>query len=308
MVAGPTAVGKSAFGLRIARQLNGEIVSADSRQAYRGLDIGTAKATVDERESVTHHLVDILEPDQEYGLVPFLDLARKAIDEITARDRLPVVVGGSSQYVFALMEGWKPCRVPPNSRLRAALQRRAVRDGSQRLHADLAAIDPEAASQIDPSNARRVIRALEVRAQAIEGISPPPWQGPDDGNGLDRLHEATAIGLTLPRDELYRRIDARVDRMMAQGWLNEVAALLQRGYGPELSSMSSIGYSELAEHIDGKTDLPSAVQRIKYRSHRLARSQYAWLRRAAWVEWFESDDEGVRRALDRVGEQIAPRC
>ena len=328
MVAGPTAVGKSAFALRIARLLNGEIVSADSRQAYRGLDIGTAKATVDEQKSVPHHLIDILEPDQEYGLVPFLDLARRAIGEITSRGRLPVVVGGSSQYVIALMEGWKPRRVPPNSTLRSALQRRADKDGYQRLHAELAAIDPEAAAQIDPSNVRRVIRALEVRAHASWETSPPPRHGPDDGTGLDRLQEGTAtglsgagkggqqgladnavaIGLTLPRDELYRRIDARVDRMMDQGWLNEVEELLQRGYGPELSSMSSIGYAELAECIAGRTDLVDAVQRIKHRSHRLARSQYVWLRRAGWLEWFESDDKGAMRALDRVGERIAPRC
>ena len=327
VVAGPTAVGKSAFGMRIARLLNGEIVSADSRQAYSGLDIGTAKPTIEDRESVPHHLVDILEPDQDYGLVPFLDLARKAIDEIASRDRLPVVVGGSSQYVFALMEGWEPHRVPPDSRLRAALQRRADRDGSQRLHEDLEATDPEAAAQIDPSNTRRVIRALEVRAHAGEGTSPPPRPGPAEGDGLDRLQETTAtghsgakiggqgladgsiaIGFTLPRDELYRRIDARVDGMMALGWLNEVEGLLQRGYSPELSSMSSIGYSELAEHIDGKTDLAGAIQRIKHRTHRLARSQYVWLRRAKWLEWFESDDKGVSRALDRVGEQMAPRC
>lgn len=320
-------MGKSAFALRIARLLNGEIVSADSRQAYRGLDIGTAKATMGERKSVPHHLIDILEPDQEYGLVPFLDLARRAIEEITSRGRLPVVVGGSSQYVFALMEGWKPCRVPPNSTLRAALQRRADKDGYQRLHADLGAIDPEAAAQIDPGNVRRVIRALEVRAHASEETSPPQRHGPDDGTGLDRLQEGTAtghsgagtggqgladnavaIGLTLPRGELYRRIDARVDQMMDQGWLDEVEELLRRGYGPELSSMSSIGYAELAECIAGRTDLVDAVQRIKNRSHRLARSQYVWLRRAEWLEWFESDDEGVMRALDRVGELIAPRC
>ena len=323
MVAGPTAVGKSAFGMRMASQLDGEIVSADSRQVYRGFDIGTAKATSGERASVPHHLVDILEPDQEYGLLPFLDLAQKAIEEISARDRLPVVVGGSSQYVFALMEGWNPDRVPPNSRLRAALQRRADKEGSRKLHKDLAEIDAELAAQIDHRNTRRVIRALEIRAhedQARWHVTGDPIldsrsQGRarksdcgagKRGEGLAQI--AIAIGLTLPRDELYRRIDARVDQMIDRGWLKEVQTLLRRGYDADLSSMSSIGYWELAEHIAGRTDYASAVQNIKHRSHRLARSQYVWLRRATWLEWFDADKEGLRRAADRVGEQIESRC
>ncbi len=174
MVAGPTAVGKSAFGLRAAREFGGEIVSADSRQAYRGLDIGTAKATAQERAEVPHHLVDILEPDDDFGLVPFLDLALGAVRDIASRGRLPVVVGGSSQYLFALMEGWTPSRTPPDPELREALGRRAEAGGGGALHGELAAMDPEAAGRIDPRNTRRVIRALEVRAAVGSPADPAP--------------------------------------------------------------------------------------------------------------------------------------
>ena len=301
MVAGPTAVGKSAFALRAALELGGEIVSADSRQAYRGLDIGTAKPTARERALVPHHLVDILEPDEEFGLVPFLDLARRVVADIAARGRLPVIVGGSSQYLFALMEGWSPDRVPPDPALRESLGRRAEADGGAQLHRELADIDPEAAGRIDPRNTRRVIRALEVRARSSASQDAPvPPPGLAGG--------ALCVGLTLPRAELHRRIDDRVDRMMEAGWLREVEALVGRGYGPELPSMSSIGYGELAGHMAGDATLEESIRRIKHRSHRLARGQYVWLRRARWLEWFEADEAGIQLAMARVGERLGARC
>ena len=310
----------------MARRFGGEIVSADSRQAYRGLDIGTAKTGPEERASVPHHLIDILDPDEDFGLGPFLDLAAAAIDDITGRDRLPVVVGGSSQYVFALMEGWDVPRIPPNPQLRAELEGRAERDGAEALHAELAAIDSNAASKIAPRNLRRVIRALEVHAAqdgdalrqaqderetAVNGqsdealaeeanrVSPANGEPLSAKNGPITRH-TLAIGLTLPRPELYRRIDERVDRMIEAGWLAEVEGLLHRGHGPELTSMSSIGYGELAEHVAGKTPLVDAIQRIKNRTHRLARSQYVWLRRADWLQWFDADEAGLNGAMDRV--------
>jgi len=296
IVAGPTAVGKSAFGLETARRFGGEIISADSRQIYTGLDIGTAKPTTSEQQAVPHHLVDVLDPDKDFGLANFLDRVGETLAEIGERDKLPVVVGGSSQYVFALMEGWSPPRVPPDPGLRAALDRRAEADGPGTLHAELAEIDPEAAAQIDPRNLRRVIRALEVRAASNKRRAP----------SAKRSAETTlVIGLTLPREELYRRIDARVDWMMEAGWLQEVEGLLERGYGPNLTAMSSIGYQELTEHLSDGSDLVDAVQRIKYRTHRLARSQYVWLRRATWMEWFEADEEGLRSAMGRVGEWLS---
>ena len=304
VVAGPTAVGKSALGLRIARDFGGEIVSADSRQVYRGLDIGTAKATAQDRSSVPHHLVDILRPDQDYGLVPFLDQAKGVMDDVSGRGRVPVVVGGSSQYVFALVEGWTPDRVPPDPALRAALELRAEEEGGRRLHMELAAVDPEAAARIDHRNTRRVIRALEVRAAAERaGETSHGEQAP---TGL--AHDAIAVCLTLPRTELYDRIDKRVDGMIAAGWVSEVERLLASGYGPDLPSMSSIGYQELAEHVAGRVSLEDAVLTIKHRSHRLARGQYVWLRRAKWLKCFGADPGGIRMAEEWVGERLGQRC
>jgi tRNA dimethylallyltransferase len=184
--------------------------------------------------------------------------------------------------------------VPPNPGLRAALQLRAETDGPESLHAELAAGDPRAAARIDLRNVRRVIRALEVRA-FTEQEPATNRQAHLDQNTL-------AIGLTMPREALYARIDARVDRMMEAGWLREVEGLLERGYETSLTSMSSIGYLELAEHLGGGADLADTVQRIKHRTHRLARNQYVWLRRARWLEWFEADEAGVTKAMDRVGE------
>ena len=311
VVAGPTAVGKSSFGLEVARRFGGEIVSADSRQVFTGLDIGTAKASIAEQRAIPHHLVDIIEPDEDFGLAPFLDLVGDVVAGIQSRNKLPVVVGGSSQYVFALIEGWSPPRVPPNAELRAALELRVQADGPDALHAELAAADPEAAAKIDPRNVRRVIRALEVRQSEVsqsekrqaatterEATVAPRYTG-----ALNK--DTLAIGLTLPRKFLYERIDQRVDQMIEAGWLNEVEGLSQRGYGPELTAMSSIGYQELTEHLSGNLDLADAVQRIKNRTHKFARGQYVWLRRAKWLEWFEADEPGLASAIDRVGEWVA---
>lgn len=309
VVAGPTAVGKSAFGLEAARRFGGEIVSADSRQVYSGLDIGTAKATAVERQAVPHHLIDILQPDGVFGLAVFLDRLAVALSGIRGRGKLPVVVGGSSQYVFALMEGWSPPRVPPDPKLRAELERRAETEGPETLHAELAAVDPKTARRIDPRNVRRVIRALEVRNTQNSEREPGTIRQRDEALAEDALTsgaqlspDTLAIGLTMPREALYRRIDARVDGMMEAGWLPEVERLLKQGYGPTLTSMSSIGYQELSEHLGGGADLADAIQMIKHRTHRLARNQYVWLRRAEWLEWFEADDEGLSEAMGRVGE------
>jgi tRNA dimethylallyltransferase len=322
VVAGPTAVGKSSFGLQAAQRFGGEIVSADSRQVYTGLDIGTAKASLAEQRAIPHHLVDIIDPDEDFGLAPFLDLVGDVVTSIHSKDKLPVVVGGSSQYVFALIEGWSPPRVAPNAELRAALELRAKTDGPAALHAELAAQDPEAAAKIDPRNLRRVIRALEIRQseerQAAEQEPQAGVEGESDEakaeepltseaplRGEQGAKNTLAIGLTMPREQLYERIDQRVDHMIEAGWQAEVESLRERGYGPELTSMSSIGYQELSEHISGNVDLTEAVQRIKNRTHKFARGQYVWLRRAKWIEWFEADEPGLASAMDRVGEWVA---
>lgn len=276
-IVGPTAVGKTALSLELARSLGGEIVSADSRQVYREMDIGTAKATPAERAAAPHHLIDIVAPDAEFSLATYQDLALAAIAEITARGRTPLLVGGTGQYLAAVLEGWQIPRAAPQPALRAALEAEAREQGVAALHARLAQVDPQAAAAIPPANVRRVVRALEVYTVTGRPISaqqtrqPPPYA-------------IRTIWLTRPRAELYARIDARIDAMMAAGLLAEVSGLLARGYGWELPSMSSLGYIQFQPYFAGLATLEACVQRLKFDTHAFARRQASWFRRLPNVE------------------------
>lgn len=271
-IVGPTAVGKTARGIELAQRLGGEVVSADSRQVYRGMDIGTAKPTPAERAAVPHHLLDVVDPNEEFSLATYLDLARHAIADITARGRVPLVVGGTGQYLAALLEGWQVPRVPPQPALRAELEQEARDRGAAALHARLAQVDPSAAAAIPRDNVRRVIRALEVYRVTGQPISiqqtrrPPPYA-------------ITTIWLRRPREELYARIDARVDAMIAAGLLEEVRELRARGYAWELPAMSSLGYIQFRPYFEGRATVAECVQRLKYDTHAFARRQDSWFRR-----------------------------
>jgi len=280
-IVGPTATGKTALAVAIARTLDCEIVGADSRQVYRHMDIGTAKPTPEERSLAPHHLIDVVSPDQEFSLAQYLELAVAVLEDVWSRGKQPLLVGGSGQYVWALREGWRVPRLPPQQELRRELEERAAREGAGALHGELVQVDPKAAARIDPRNVRRVIRALEVYRATGRPISywqekgPPPWQ-------------TLILGLTCPRQELYRRIDARVDAMMEAGLVDEVRALLARGYSPSLASLSGIGYRQVCQYLAGELDQTTAVARIKTATHRLARQQYTWFRlddgRIRWIE------------------------
>jgi tRNA dimethylallyltransferase len=271
-IVGPTAAGKTALAIALAQALDGEIVSADSRQIYRSMDIGTAKPTPAERAAVPHHMIDVADPDEEFSLARYQDLAAAAIGEIAARGRLPLLVGGTGQYLAAVLQGWHIPRVAPQPELRAALQAEATAHGALALHARLAQVDPAAAAAIASANVRRVIRALEVYELTGRPISEqqakqaPPY----------RTH---TLWLTLPAAELYRRIDARVDAMVAAGLLDEVRRLREQGYGWELPAMSGLGYREFRPYFEGDSSLEAAVQRLKYNTHAFARRQPNWFRR-----------------------------
>lgn len=280
-IVGPTATGKTTLALRLAEWLGGEVVNADSRQVYREMDIGTAKPTAEERERVRHWLIDVADPDEPFSLGRYLDLAGEALSDCWSRGALPVLVGGTGQYVWALLEGWQVPRVPPDRRLRAELEAQAEREGPQRLLEELARVDPEYAVRVDPRNIRRVIRALEVYRRTGRPLSACQTRQPPD-------FAWTVIGLTCARDELYRRIDARVDNMMAAGLLDEVRSLVERGYGCDLPAMSGIGYRQVCQHLAGELSLEEAVARIKTETHRLARMQHTWFRqddvRIHWLD------------------------
>ena len=302
-IIGPTAVGKSALAIKLAKRLGGEIIGADSRQVYRYLDIGTAKPSPEERSDVPHHLIDVVDPDEDYSLAVFLRQATEAIYCVHQRGRLPVLVGGTGQYVWALLEGWQVPEVPPQYDLRKCLEQQAQSYGPGKLYEELIEKDPDAAARIDPKNVRRVIRALEVLYSARHPDPGRPRKVPPP-------YETMTVGLTLERSALFRRIDERVDGMIQSGWTDEVRWLLGQGYSPELPSLSSVGYREIVEHLGKRVSLDDAVQRIKYATHRYTRYQYAWFRKVdERIRWSEVStgsrdaETGVERwlagAIDR---------
>lgn len=280
-IVGPTAVGKTALAVTLGEAFAAEIISADSRQFYRFMDIGTAKPTPEERARVRHHLIDIADPDDTVGLAQFLRLARAAVADIAGRGRIPCVVGGTGQYARALLEGWQTPEVAPDPALRATLEAQAAADPAA-LWSHLLALDPEAATFIDPRNTRRVIRALEVCLKTGQPFSaqrlriPPPYR-------------VLQLGLTLERAALYARADARVEAMMEAGLLAEVAALLQRGYDWQLPALSSLGYSQFRPYFAGEATLAAVIERIKLDTHAFIRRQYTWFHpRAEDIHWLDA--------------------
>jgi len=287
---GPTGVGKTSLAVTLALKVGGEVISADSRQVYRRMDIGTAKPTPAQRATVPHHLVDIVEPDDKFSLAEFCDQARAALSEIAGRGRVPLLVGGTGQYLAAILEGWRVPRVPPQPALRAQLQEEAQVHGAVVLHQRLQAVDPEAAERISSGNVRRVIRALEVYAFTGEPISRLQRREKPPYNFL-------VIGLTMERPALYRRVDERADEMVRRGLVDEVRGLLESGYGWDLSSMSSLGYSQFRPYLAGESSLEEAVTRLKYDTHAFIRHQYTWFRRLPVERWIDAGDAGQMKAV-----------
>jgi tRNA dimethylallyltransferase len=290
VIVGPTAVGKTALALRLGEDLRGEVISADSRQVYRGMDVGTAKPTPGERARVPHHLVDVVDPDETLTLAQFQRLAYAAIDDILARGKLPLLVGGSGQYVRAVVEGWGVPEVAPQERLRAALE---ALSGAE-LARWLASLDPVAAGRIDRRNRRRVIRALEVTLVTGRPISeqqrksPPPYR-------------ILQIGLKLARPLLYQRVDARVDRMMEAGLLDETRRLAAR-YGWDVPAMSGLGYTQLGAYLRGEMALDEAVTAIKHETHRFVRQQANWFKPDdPAIHWFDAAEAAERFVRDWLG-------
>lgn len=270
-IIGPTAVGKTGLAIAVASQIGGEIVGADSRQIYRYMDIGTAKPTAEQRSQIPHHLIDVVEPDENLSLAQYQSLAQSAIDAIHTRGNIPMLVGGTGQYITALIEGWSIPEVAPNEALREELEGIAAAEGADVLHKRLQDLDPTAAANIDYRNVRRVIRALEVCIETGRPISELQRKKPPD---YDMLH----LGLTLKREDLYAQADTRVDMMIADGFVNEVRQLIDDGYNRKLPSMSGLGYSELANHILDGEQLEEAITRTKHNTHDFIRRQYTWFR------------------------------
>jgi tRNA dimethylallyltransferase len=288
VILGPTAVGKTEISIRLAERLQGEIVSADSRLVYRGMDIGTDKPGLGERARVTHHLIDVTDPDAPWSLSTYQEAARMAIQEIAQRDRLPFLVGGTGLYVTAILEGWEPPPRPEDDSLREELFQFAEDKGAKALHARLRAVDPETAARIDYRNIRRVVRALEIYqftgspASHMRRKQPPGYH-------------AISIGLHLPRSKLYARIDERIDAMLEAGLIDEVRSLLARGYSADLPAMSAIGYRQIVSHLQGEIGIEEAVRQIRRQTRQFVRRQANWFKLDdERIHWFEANERSER--------------
>lgn len=277
VILGPTAVGKTEIAIQLAAELGGEIVSADSRLLYRGMDIGTAKPNLEQRQQVPHHLIDVADPDQTWSLTLFKNKAREVIEGIHKRHSLPFLVGGTGQYIRAIVEDWQIPKVKPDPEMREALERWANEIGEQGLHARLALLDPEASAKIDPRNLRRTIRALEVIFHSGNKFSNQQL------SGIPTYH-LIQVGLRLPRPELYERIDRRIDEMFAAGFIAEVQGLLAKGYPPNIAPFSAIGYREVIDYLLGKITLAEAITLIRRRTRQFVRRQ---------ANWFKNDDPEI---------------
>jgi tRNA dimethylallyltransferase len=294
VIVGPTASGKSALALHLAGELAAEIVSADSVQVYRGLDIGSAKPTFDERARVPHHLIDVADPDEQFDAARFRALASRAINDIEGRGRRVVVAGGTGLYVRALLGGLFPSP-PKDPELRSSLTQEAKRLGREALWERLAASDPAAAGRIHPHDLVRIVRALEVIA-----LCGRPLSDLQAGHAFaERAYRYVKVGLRLPREELYRRIEERVEAMLASGWLEEVRSLVSR-WGPEVRALQSLGYRQLAAHLAGRLSLEEARGQIIRDTRRYAKRQLVWFRADPQILWLEAASPETPRRAEEV--------
>ncbi len=282
VLVGPTAVGKTTVAIQLAEQLSAEIVSADSRCLYRGMDIGTAKPSAADRARVPHHLIDVTTPDMPWTLTDYQSAAYRAIDDILARGRLPLVVGGTGQYVRAVVEGWQVPPAGPAGPLREELEQQLVEQGLGALAARLQQVDPASAQRVDLRNPRRVIRALEVALATGESFVALRRKQPP-------AYTVSWLGLTLPRPALYARIDARLDAMLAVGLVAEVRGLAAQGYGWDMPGMSALGYSQIGQYLRGECSLDEAVRLIRRATRKFVRRQANWFKPGdPAIHWFES--------------------
>lgn len=278
---GPTAVGKTKLSIELAKRFNGEIISGDSMQIYRGMDIGTAKITTEEMEGIPHYLIDIKNPDESFSTAEFQELVRMKIAEISSRGKIPMIVGGTGLYIQSVIYDYQFTEVPSDPNFRSLLEKEAEEHGPEWLHEKLKDADPESASRIHPNNVRRVIRALEI--VHCTGKTASELQ---ENQSPELLYDTALIGLTMDREMLYNRINLRVDLMRRQGLLDEVKFFYEKGLR-DCQSIQAIGYKELYDYFDGEISLEEAIENLKQNSRRYAKRQLTWFRNKMNVEWFD---------------------
>ncbi|WML46503.1 tRNA (adenosine(37)-N6)-dimethylallyltransferase MiaA [Neobacillus sp. PS3-40] len=284
VIIGPTAVGKTKLSIELAHRFNGEIISGDSMQIYKGMDIGTAKIKAEEMEGIPHHLIDIRNPDESFSVAEFQELVREKVREISQRGKLPMIVGGTGLYIQSVIYDYQFSDAPGDETYRLQLEERAKEIGNVALHQELTEIDPDSARQIHPNNVRRVIRALEIVHCTGRTMSDTQkTQKPD------LLYQTALVGLTMDREMLYQRINARVRLMMDEGLLSEVEQLYQSGLR-DCQSIQAIGYKEIYDFLNGMVTLDTAIENLKQNSRRYAKRQLTWFRNKMDVQWFDMMD------------------
>ena len=291
LLVGPTAVGKTEISLEIAESLNAEIISADSRLLYKGMNIGTAKPTESEMARVPHHLINVAEIDQPWSIAVYLKRAFSIVDEIWAQGKLPLFVGGTGQYIRALIEGWDIPEIPPNPKLRDVVREWGELIGSQALYDKLQIIDPKAAEAIEPNNLRRIVRAFEVILSTGEMFS------------LEKGRKAInfnykIIGLNRDRSSLYKRIDLRIEKMIDDGFVEEARGLLAAGFTGNEPPLSAIGYKQIIQYINGVISLEEAIMIMKRKTRQYVRRQANWFKPDdAKIRWFEAEKANVNEII-----------
>jgi tRNA dimethylallyltransferase len=280
-IVGPTSVGKTALSLELAQRFDGEIISGDSMQFYRGMDIGTAKATKEERALIPHHLIDIRNPDEDVSVAEFQQLCKELIADINTRDKLPMIVGGTGLYVQSVLYDYRFSTAEEDEAYREKMTEFAETHGREALHARLAAIDPETAARLHPNDVKRIVRALEI--YHVTGTPMSQYQVRSEQSPYDLL----LIGLTMDRALLYERINHRVDMMIAEGLIEEVEGLLARGYDGSLRSMQALGYKEIIAYLEGRMGRDEAIELLKKRTRNFAKRQLTWFRAMKDIVWFD---------------------
>lgn len=298
IIAGPTATGKTAVSVQVAEKLGGEVVSADSMLVYRHMDIGTAKPTEEEKRGIPHHLIDVADPDEDFTVAVYQELARRAIEDVYGRGKIPILAGGTGFYVDAVVFDYDFSSTAPDPGLREFLRREAEEKGNRAVHERLRQVDPEAAEQIHFNNLKRVIRALEIYHRTGAPGALQRGKNKKEYPRYDKLFYC----LCFERDKLYNRIEKRVDQMIRCGLVHEVRELLERGYRPKLVSMQGLGYKEIVGFVHNRYSLDEAVHMLKRNTRRFAKRQLTWFRRYSNIKWI---DMGQYASTDHVADEIA---
>ncbi len=293
-IMGPTAVGKTKLSIELAKKYNGEIISGDSMQVYKGMDIGTAKIKKEEMQGIPHHLLDVKEPFEAFNVAQFQELVTTCIEEIISRGKLPIMVGGTGLYIEAVLQRYAFSESVSDEEYRKKLEAMAEEQGVEAVHRLLTTVDAESAENIHPNNVRRVIRALEIYQCTGEKMSDQLKK-----QNKEYVYDAALVGLTMEREHLYNRINLRVDQMFEEGLLAEVKQLYDAGLR-DVQSIQAIGYKEIYEYFDGKVSLEQAKENLKQNSRRYAKRQFTWFRNKMDVTWFEMDQDTFEKKFEQI--------